>query len=64
MGDLAKPPEPENMAGTKEAAAASTAGEGVMAAKVSLNDARNADRRGDETKCRSAIDAAKRQAGF
>ena len=61
--DLPTPPTSENLAGTKEAAAAGTAGEGVMAAKVSLNDAKNADKKGDEAGCRKAYEAARKAAG-
>ena len=41
-------------------AAAGNGGAGVMAAKVSLNDARNAEKKGDETACMAAIGTAKR----
>lgn len=60
VAELPAPPDQENMAGTKAAAAASTAGESVMAAKVSINDAKNADKKGDALGCRRAYDAAKR----
>ncbi len=63
VADLPTPPASENLAGTKDAAAASTAGEGVMAAKVSLNDAKNADKKGDEAGCRKAYEAARQAAG-
>lgn len=64
VSDLANPPKDENEAGTKEAKQAGVAGEGVMAAKVSLNQARNAAAKGDEAGCRTAYKKAKDQSGL
>ena len=44
------------------AAAAGSAGDSVMEAKVSLNDAKNAQKKGDEAACMDAVNKAKSQA--
>ena len=57
--DLPKAKSGGGVAASAAAAGASNAGEGVMSAKVSLNDARNAQKRGDEKGCMDAVGKAK-----
>ena len=59
--DLPKPPTSDNMAATQAAAKAGGAGDKVMQAKVSLNAANEAMKRGDEPACLAAIAKAKSQ---
>ncbi len=64
VNDLPKPPSPENETATRTAALAGGGGTGVMTAKATLNDARNADKKHDEAACSAAIAKAKGQAGL
>ncbi|MGY2050672.1 hypothetical protein [Methylobacterium sp. JK268] len=58
----ALPKGPEPGSGESQAAAQAGAGTGVMEARASLNRAREAARKGDESGCRKALDEAKAQA--
>jgi hypothetical protein len=59
---LAKPPSQEDEKATQAAAAAGGGGASIMTAKVDLNDARNAAKKGDEATCLAAVAKAKAQA--
>lgn len=57
--DLPTPPTSDNIAATQQAAQAGGGGDRVMRAKVTLNDAKNARRKGDEKACLEAVGKAK-----
>jgi hypothetical protein len=59
--DLPSPPNESDRTGAATAAQAGGAGDTVMQAKVTLNDARNAEKKGDEAACLAAVAKAKAQ---
>ena len=61
--DLPTPPTSGNVAATQQAAQAGGGGDKVMQAKVTLNDAKVASKKGDQAACTAALDKAKAQLG-
>ena len=59
--DLPTPPTAGNVVATQQAAQAGGGGDRVMLAKVTLNDAKVALGKGDETACLAALGKAKSQ---
>lgn len=59
--DLPSPGSGGDVRESKVAAAAGSGGSDVMAAKVTLNEAKNAEKRGDEKACLEAVSKARGQ---